>query len=250
MNVLASVNHVVDQATIGAFLAVFARASSFLYLAPITSDHAVPARARLALAATIGIALAGARPGVELAALPAVLPAELLMGALAGFAARIAIAGAEAGGQLIGMQFGLGFAASFDPSVGEPSMVTRRLVLVLAGLAFLAAGGLEASVRVIATAPADVDSIGAALLGVIDRSGDVLVLGLRCAAPAIVAGLIANLGLAVTSRAAPSLNVFSVSLAALLVIGGITLIASAPALIGEIDAISRSSIDAMQGVLR
>ena len=242
-------SQLVDQATIGAFLAVTARAGAFLQLAPITGDHGVPPRARVALAVTIALAVAPARPPVELAALPGVLPAELLIGALAGFAARIAVAGAEAGGQLIGMQFGLGFAASYDPAAGESSMITRRLVLVLAGLAFLAAGGLEAGVRVVAAAPSDEISLGGALLHVIHRSGDIMVLGLRCAAPAIVAGLIANLGLAVTSRAAPSLNVFSVSLAALLVVGGITLVATASALIATLGDIGQISIDDMRALV-
>ena len=241
---------VVDQATVGAFLAIMTRASAFFYIAPITGDHAVPAKARAALAATLAMALAPGRPPVELAALPAILPAEVLIGALAGFSGRIAIAGAEAGGQLIGMQFGLSFAAGYDPMAGESAVVMRRLALVLAALAFLAAGGLEAGVRVVATAPSDAVSIGGALLHVIDRSGQIMVLGLRCAAPAIVAGLVSYLGLAVMSRAAPSLNIFSVSFAALLLVGAITLVASAPAFVAAIGDISRISIvDMREAVL-
>ncbi len=227
----------VDQATIAAYLAVFVRAAAFLHAAPLTGDRQMSFKTRAAVAAALSLAVAPIRPPIEPTALPLVLPAEILLGLMAGFAARLVLAGAEAAGDLIGLQFGLGFAASVDPARGEPSTTLRTVALCLAGLAFLAAGGLEAGVRVIAAAPSDPFSLHGGLDRIIHQSGDVLVAALRLAAPALIAGTLANLGLALASRAAPALNVFSVMLAGMLIVGAIVLIATAPVFarqVGEI----------------
>lgn len=215
------------------FLAAFARSAAFLYSAPVTGSPNVPGRLRAGAAAAIALAVAAGRPPLGFDDLALAIPADVLLGLIAGFAARIVFAGAESGGQLIGLQFGLGLAAFFDPIAGEQALVTRRIALCLAGLAFITVGGLEASIRAVAAAPAEPASLMFALRHVIDRSGEILVCGLRFAAPAMVAGLIANVGVALASRAAPALNLFSVMLAALFIVGGVTLIATAPALIRE-----------------
>jgi flagellar biosynthesis protein FliR len=218
----------IDQAAVAGYLAAFARAAAFLHAAPLTGDRQLSTKIRAAVAAALAIAVAPVRPPLEPAALPIALPAEILLGLLAGFTARMVLAGAETAGEIIGLQFGLGFASSMDPSRGEPAAMTRQLAMVAAGLAFLAAGGLEASVRVLAAAPADAYTLHDGLDRVIRQSGEVLVAGLRVAAPALIAGTLANVGLALASRAAPALNVFSVMLAGMLIVGAIVLLATAP----------------------
>ncbi|HWM88601.1 MAG TPA: flagellar biosynthetic protein FliR [Kofleriaceae bacterium] len=234
-----------DQAAIAGYLAAFGRAAAFLHAAPLTGDRQLSTKGRAAVAAVLALAVSPARPPIDPSMLPLALPAEILLGLLAGFTARMVLAGAEAGGELIGLQFGLGFANSVDPSRGEPSATTRQLALCIAGLAFLAAGGLEAGVRVLAAAPCDVYSLHAGLDGVIRQSGEVLVAGLRVAAPALIAGTLTNLGLALASRAAPALNVFSVMLAGMLIVGAIVLLATAPVFTRQMQEIGQRAHDSL-----
>lgn len=234
-----------DAAAIAGFLAAFVRAASFLQAAPLTGDRQLPLKARVAAAAVLAITVAPLRPPIEPTDLPLVVPAEILLGLLAGFTARMVLAGAEAGGELIGLQVGLGFAHSVDPSRGEPSSTMRQVALCIAGLAFLAAGGLEAGVRVLAAAPAGPLSLHAGLGHIVDGSGEVLVAALRLAAPALIAGTLANIGLALASRAAPALNVFSVMLAGMLIVGAIVLLATAPVFVHQLTAIGERGTEAL-----
>jgi len=223
------------EVMITSFLARFARSAAFFHTAPLVGDSLLPSKARTGCAAAIAIALAPVLPPVNMELLPVIIPAEILLGALAGFVARVVIAGIEAGGQLIALNFALGLSATFDPTVGESAVVTRRMALVVSLLAFLFAGGLESCVRVIAIAPNSEVTLVAALVAVIKQTDDILVVALRFAAPAMIAGLVGYLGVALLSKASPAFNLFSIMLPALLVIGGFVLILTAPQFVRDIE---------------
>jgi flagellar biosynthesis protein FliR len=235
----------IDQGTIAGFLAAFARAAAFLQAAPLVGDRQLPIKARAAVAAVLAFVVAPIRPPIAPIDLALVVPAEILLGLIAGFTARLVLAGAEAGGEIVGVQVGLGFAHSVDPARGEPSATMRQVALCIAGLAFLASGGLEAGVRMLAAAPSDAFSLQKGLDHIIQQSGEVLVAGLRLAAPALIAGTLTNLGLALASRAAPALNVFSVMLAGMLIVGAMVLVATAPVFVHELTAIAERATDAL-----
>lgn len=230
-----------------AFLLTFARASGWTFSAPLTGDATFAARFRLATAFVIALALAPLRGAVPFSALPAMLPAEILAGLAVGLIARILLAGAEAGGQLLGLAMELGFAGQFDPSLREQVIATRKMAWSVAGLAFLGAGGLESSVRALAVPVGERFTVGHVVPALVDATNEVIPLGLRAAAPLIIAALVANVAVAIASRAAPAINVFTVMLPMLLVVGGAVLIWDAPALTAELHRDARHAID---GALR
>jgi len=232
---------VIGFGEIGAGLLCFARASALFYAAPLVGDRAVPARVRVGLAAVAAFLVAGSRSPVALAEIPAQLPFELALGLIAGFAARLALAAADTGGQLVGLSLGLGFANQVDPMQGEEVLPTRRLAGTLAALAFLAGGGLEQLIAVLATPPPQAATLGALLEQFLNAGGAVLAGGVRLAAPLLVVGVIVNLAAGLASRAAPAVNVFSVAFALVLVVGGLVLIASAPSFVREVDAAGRQA---------
>ncbi len=234
-----------NELVIATFMAAFGRAAAFLFSAPIIGGPIVPAKVRVGGAAALALAVATVRVPVNPVDLPLVLPGEILIGLASGFAIRLVFAGAESGGQLIGLHLGLGMASFFDPSVGEQAIVTRRFALVFAGLAFLMMGGLREAVRVLALAPADVSTLSGAVVQLMEQTNQVMVSALRFAAPAMLAGLVTNVGMAFASKAAPSLNIFSVMLSALLITGGFTLIVTAPAFINEMMGTAQRAIDAL-----
>jgi flagellar biosynthesis protein FliR len=225
----------------GAFIAALARAGGFALTAPLLGEAGTPMRARLAFAVAVAVAVSSAAPAQELGLTLALVPLELGVGALAGASARLVLDRVAAGGQLIGLHLGLGFASEYDVRAGESATTARRLLSALAGLAFLAAGGLEAGVRCIATPITATDL--ADLTNVVGLSTSVMTHAIAFAAPALVAATVINLGLALINRAAPAFNVFSISLTAVLIGGGLVLLATAPAMAAAIDGTARSAVD-------
>jgi flagellar biosynthetic protein FliR len=223
----------------GPFVAALARAGGFAFTAPLLGDPTTPVRARLAFSVAVAAAVAGTAPVADPAAAVALVPLELAAGALAGYTARLVLDRVAAGAQLVGLHLGLGFAADYDVRAGESASAARRVITAIAGLAFLGAGGLEAGVRCIATPlPATgVDDLTA----VLEIGTSVMSHALAFAAPVLVAATIINLGLAFINRAAPALNVFSVSLVVVLVGGGLVLVAATPAMSASIDQHAREA---------
>lgn len=236
--------------TIATFLVVFVRGCAFAYTAPVFSDKGVPHKVRVALVAMIAIALTPGRAAIEPATLIMALPGELILGLIAGFTGRVVLAGAEAGGELIGLQVGLGFAAQYDPTMGEAALPTRRAALALGGLAFIQAGGLETAVRVMAAPQITTLRAIGGITSLLRLGGDILALGLRFAAPALVAALVANLAIALATRAAPALNIFSVAFAVILVLVGMVLLGTAAPFANDIAFVGRRAVDEILNVLR
>jgi flagellar biosynthetic protein FliR len=216
------------------FLATFARCAGFFVSVPFIGDRSTPMRVRTGAALVVAFALAPTRAPLTMEALYFALPAEAVLGLAAGFAARVVVGGVEAGGQLIGQQLGLGFAGAFDPMIGDQEMPTARLARVMFGFAFIGTGGIEACVLALAAPAPAMDSLRAAPSLILAQGGDVLIAGVRLAAPAIVGAMVANLAAALATRAAPALNVFSVVLALLIVVGALVLLATAPMFIAEL----------------
>ena len=236
----------VGPADIAGFLAVFARATAFLFAAPLTGDKQLPIKVRAAAAFAIALAVAPVRGPIDPAQVALVIPADIAIGLTAGFVGRIVMAGAEAGGELIGQTLGLGFAQTYDPTLNTQALPTQRIAVLLGGLAFLGAGGLEAGVRVIAGPPIDGLTLAAAVASIIRLSGDVLLVGLRFAAPLLIATTVANLAVALAARAAPAINAFSVALALVVLLGGAVLYATMPQFIRETIATGRRATESMQ----
>ena len=133
--------------------------------------------------------------------------------------------------------------------LGAGILFALGLFTPLAALAFVAAGGVQAGVRVLLVAPTTVTGLGLAMAELVTQSNDILESGVRLAAPAMLAGLVANIGVAMASRAAPSLNVFSVILAAMLIVGGFTLITTAPVFAQEMRLFGERAAQQMERVV-
>lgn len=225
---------------LGAIIATFVRAAALATTAPVIGD--APARVRLIFVVAIALGVGTNRTGVAFAELPLVVIVELATGLLTGACARFVLARAAIAGQLVGLSLGLGFAVQFDPEAGESAGTLRVMFTTLAGLVFLAAGGLETIVRSTGSSPAHVGEL--ALLGpeLLRQGAAAFSHGLALAGPVVLAALVANIGLAVMNRAAPAVNVFSISLAAVLIIGGAVLVATSGSLIAGLTTVANDAI--------
>ncbi len=219
---------------VAGLIVTLGRVGAWAEIAPFVGDRMLPRKARLAAVAGISIALAPLSTGIRFSDIPSMLPLEILGGLMLGMVARLVLGGVEAGGQFVGLQLGLGFAGSFDPAAQESSLPTRRMAYVLAGLAFLWVDGLEVAVTALSLPLANIDLFGSPLATLLEAGLGVFALGVKLSAPLLLAGFVANLTMALASKAAPQLNVFSVMLALFLVVGGTIWIMTAPAFVQTI----------------
>jgi flagellar biosynthetic protein FliR len=235
----------VTEPEIGAVIAALSRIGGLTATAPVIGDPGVPQRARLVFVLAITAAIGPSHPLVELADLPLVAGLELTIGVLTGWTARFVMSRVAIAGQLMGLSLGLGFAAQYDPHAGESAGTLRSLITAIASLTFLAAGGLQAVVRGAAAAPADPHQLVALAPAFIHHATAAFAHGLALAAPIMLAAFVGNIALAVMNRAAPAVNVFSIALGAVLVLGGLVLLATAANLVGGTIDTARDAIDAL-----
>lgn len=158
---------------------------------------------------------------------------ELLVGAVIGLTVRVTLAAAEVAGNLAGMSMGQGFAGSVDPSFGEQMLPVGRLFSSLTILIFFALEGHHVTLAALAwslqRAPVG-DALHAGIhTGVVEIAGGLVARGLRIASPIVAAMFIVQLGMGLVARAAPRVQVFSLTFAITSAVGALVLLASAPA---------------------
>lgn len=226
---------------IGAFVAVFLRAVGLAVTAPVIGDGDVSRRARFVFVLAIAVGVAPSRAGVSYDALAATATLELAVGLLTGLTARFVMSRVAVAGQLIGLSLGLGFAAQYDAKAGESAGTLRQLTTAIAALAFLAAGGLEEVVRSAAAGPARVDHLLALGPALLEHGTSAFGHGLALASPILLAALVGNIGFALMNRAAPAANVFSIALPAVLIIGGLVMIATASGFVTGVIEVAKNA---------
>ncbi|MBX3155925.1 MAG: flagellar biosynthetic protein FliR [Deltaproteobacteria bacterium] len=231
-----------SEGEIGAAIATLARAGGLVATAPVIGDPGVPMRARLIFVLAVVLGVAPNRPIVAYADLPATALVELAAGLLTGLTARFVMSRVAVAGQLMGMSLGLGFASQYDPRAGESAGTLRSIAMALAGLAFLSAGGLESIVRATAAAPAHPAELGLLVPELLRAGTAAFGHGLALAAPIVLSSLVANVGLAVMNRAAPAVNVFSISLGVVMILGGVVLLATSTSFVGNLVAAAQAAI--------
>lgn len=230
-----------DDATIGAFLATLVRATALTATAPVIGETGVPLRAKVIFVLVITGAVASNRAGVPLESLPLITALELCVGLVTGMTARFIMARAAVAGQLMGLSLGFGFASQYDVHAGESAITLRTLLTTISALAFLAVGGLEAIVRGVA-APAGILDLATLGPDLLRQGAAAMGHGLTLAAPVVLASLVGNIGLAVMNRAAPAINVFSIALSAVLIVGGTMLLGASGGVIGSVIGHAREAV--------
>ena len=113
------------------------------------------------------------------------------------------------------MSMGLGFAVFLDRARGISIPVLGQLFLMLGMLVFLSLDGHLAMIRLLAESfqawPIAAGNLTLPVMAeLLGWTGQLFVLAMKIALPAITALLVVNLSFGVMSRAAPTLNLFAV----------------------------------------
>lgn len=221
---------------------VLARVSAIVLLAPTFSAAQVPAPFKVALivlfTALVWPVARALAPGALALTGPAVVR-EVLAGATLGLGVAVTIGAAEMAGDLIGTRIGLAGAASLDPIsftqtpvVGTFMRLVVLTVLLTLDLHLVMLDGLAASFRVV---PLDATgSLEATAMALTTAVGPLLVDALRMAAPVLATILVLDVALGLLAKAAPQLQVMSVSYALQTGVGLIALGAALPFVVASL----------------
>ncbi|MEP7344758.1 MAG: flagellar biosynthetic protein FliR, partial [Gemmatimonadaceae bacterium] len=219
-----------------AYLLTLARVGGLVMVAPVYSAHTIPVPVRTALMLLLSMVLlpaARAHMAPNVALTPAVFLGETLIGFVVGLGAAIIVAAAEAAGELLSIQIGLSGAALMDPMSMQQSTALGQFLNLFAVTLLLAGNGHLVMLDALAGTMQHLPIGGALNLpeGVhetVALGGQIFLLGFKFASPVIAVVMIANVALAVLSRAAPQLNILQLAFPVQIGFGLSALAASIP----------------------
>lgn len=204
------------------FALVLGRIGGILAAIPLFGGKGVPTRVKAGLTLVMALTL---YPVLRIkVALPddsislvVLVVCETLIGASLGLLSQMIFAAVEFCGQMVGMQMGLSIANMFDPTQGQQLSIMSVFQNLLAMLLFMATSAhhifIRAMVQSYDVIPVGGWHVSGPLLefftGII---GNVFILGIKLAAPVMVALLATTVVLGVMARSFPQMNVFMVSM--------------------------------------
>lgn len=245
------------DAWIAAFSYPLIRILAFIAAAPLWSTAGIPRRTRLILALGITIAIAPTLPPMP--NIPPdsfsglwIIAQQMLVGIGMGFAVRIVFSALDIAGEFIGFQMGLGFATFYDPMNSSQTPVITEFFNLFSLLLFLSLNGHLIYIATLAQSfhaiPISSEPLGqASWLNLVELGGKIFSTGLLIALPIVIALMITNIALAVLTRAAPQLNIFSLGFPLTLVMGFVAIAASLNYLATPLQALYEFALSATLG---
>lgn len=205
------------------FMLVLSRVAGIFAALPVFGGHTVPLRIKvisvfmitLVCFPTLSVAIPQVPSDVFILAL--LVFSEVMVGLTLGFITQIIFAAVEFSGQIIGMQMGLTISSILDPSRGTQVQIMSVLQTLFATLMFLSLNIHHQFIRAIMDSFRVIPLGGWHLSGelvhfLVMRTADIFIIGIRLAAPVMVALLLTTVALGIMARAFPQMNIFMISL--------------------------------------
>ncbi|NEK57814.1 flagellar biosynthetic protein FliR [Geodermatophilus sabuli] len=208
----------VPAVTLAALLLGTARAAGFILLSPPFNSRSIPAPVKGAFALALSVALmtriAPDLPDPTAGFLVVGAVTEVVIGAALGFVVQVLFAAVQYAGDLIDLTGGFSLQPAYDPLSMTTSSSVGRLYYLLATTLLFTSGGHLLIVRGFATSyeglPVGggfpVDDVAQVLLTAFTM---MFLAALQIAGPMVAVLLLADVALALLSRAAPALNIFA-----------------------------------------
>jgi len=160
---------------------------------------------------------------------------EMMVGLAMGLGAAVLIGAAEAMGDLLAVHIGLSGAASLDPLTNVSVAVLGQFANLFAVTLMLSVDGhlvmLGALAKSLQMIPVGSDpNLAAGASAMVAMGSSLFVIGLRLAAPVLATVLLANVALAILTRAAPQLNILSIAFPIQIAVGLFAFAATIPAI--------------------
>jgi flagellar biosynthetic protein FliR len=209
----------IQTATLLGFLMALARTASWLTIAPVFAGTSVPVMIRamisMALAIPITPVFAAHAPSADTGSLITALAGQIMAGLALGFLTRLLFSAVEAAGQFIDLFGGFTLAAAYDPlSQNQSGPMGRAFQFIATTLLFVTNGYLLLIHGLMSTDQAlPLTGTGQNMLGytLTESVGRFFLGALEIAAPLLAVLILADIAMALLSKAAPALNVFQLS---------------------------------------
>jgi flagellar biosynthesis protein FliR len=223
-------------AKVAIFVLILTRIGALVMTAPLWRMEAVPMQVRGLLAVALSLLVMplyanhSLPDASNLFTFGKLVANEMLVGLLIGLGMAILIGGIEVAGQIVSQLSGMQLADVVNPAFDSSVSVFTQLFYYVTMAVFVIIGGhrltLQALLETFAWAPPGQAAIGESylvtLIGVLTQSFQ---LGIRAAAPLMIALSVSTLVLALVSRTMPQINIIAVGfgLNSILTISGILL---------------------------
>lgn len=237
-----------------AFALVFLRVVAFVVAMPVIGTTAVPVQVKVLLSVAMAMILFPVMrfqngDWIRISEQVTLLAGrEVLIGLFLGFLMRLFFFAVSIAGELIGVSSGASQAQLFNPAMGTQSNVLEQFYTVLATLFFFGLNGhhlfIEGMAKSFELLPVtDVGFRTSGLAQVSARFQDILLIGVKLAAPVMVSILLTNLAMGVLGRAVPQMNVFMTSMQVTFLITLFILMITVPFFIDEMEVLLRTMAD-------
>jgi len=221
------------------FLLLFARITSMIVVAPVFGHLTIPLQVKAALGLFLSFVLfpmvsaTGPQVDVPMMALVVMALQEIATGALIGFAAGLMFAGIRYAGEIVSLHMGLSFANILDPDTNQNNPVIGQFLYLTTILIFLTINGhhflIEALYLSYSGVPLGTFTFAPSVSHELIRMvGMVFVVGVKFAAPVLVAIFLNNIAMGILARVMPQMNIFSISFSLNIGVGLLVLMTTAP----------------------
>jgi flagellar biosynthetic protein FliR len=250
----------VPTVTLAALLLGTARATGFVVLAPPFNSRSIPMPVKgafaLALSVLLSTQIAPTLPEITTGYLMVTAVTEALIGAALGFVVQVLFTAVQMAGDLIDVTGGFSLQPAFDPLAMTQNASIGRLHYLLASTLLFTSGGHLMIVKGFATSyqgmpvggDVPADQLGSVLIHALSM---MFLAALQIAGPMVAVLLLADVALALLSRAAPALNIFSfgfpVKILLTLTMLGLTFPLLPPALDALIEQAARAMVSLRSG---
>jgi flagellar biosynthetic protein FliR len=244
----------VPAVTLAALLLGTARAAGFVMLAPPFSSKTIPAPVKGALAMSLSLLLSTqiapqlSEPTAGFLIVAAVT--EAVIGAALGFVVQVLFTAVQMAGDLIDVTGGFSLQPAYDPMSLTQNATIGRMHYLLAVTLLFTSGGHLLMVKGFATSyqglpvggEVPVDQLGAVLIQAVSM---MFLAALQIAGPMVAVLLLADVALALLSRAAPALNIFSFGFPVKIMLTLLMLGLTFPLLPSALDGLMEHGVQAM-----
>jgi flagellar biosynthetic protein FliR len=242
------------------FVLILTRITGLVMSAPVLGLKSAPLQVRAFLAVSLAIMItpfhwqASAEMPANTIGLSLLLVQEMLLGMSLGLSIHILFSGLQVTGQIMGQLSGMSLAESYDPSQEASVPIFTELMDKVTLAVFVIIGGHRELMQVLLDTfrwmPPGKTAFGPTLTDALTEvTCNSLSLGVRAAAPALVALLLANLVLGLISRTLPQLNIMAVGFGINIMIVMIVAAASLSGIAWLFQDAAWSTLDTMRDAL-
>jgi flagellar biosynthetic protein FliR len=242
------------------FFWVLMRVSIIIFLLPLFGARGIPSIWKIGLSMILAIVLMPAVPsGVKYPQVPVEiiisLISEAMMGLILALTVRMFFTSIQMAGHFMSFQMGFSMARAIDPQAEVQDSVITELMYILAILMFFTIDGHHIFLRALAssfqTAPPNGIIFDSSIAGILVKiSAEMFLIGVKLAAPMIIALFLSNLCLGIVARTVPQVNILMVGFPVNICIGFIFLMMTFTNMSPFLTELYRKMGEALMGLIR